>query len=94
MYYLYSITKDPIYREWGWEIFQAIETYCKTEVAYGEFPNVADVTALPRDKMESFFLAETVKYLYLLFDPETEVDILTTHVFNTEAHPLPVFDKM
>lgn len=94
LYHLYAVTKDPIYREWGWEIFEAIETYCKTEVAYGEFPNVANVTASPRDKMESFFLAETVKYLYLLFDPETEVDILTTHVFNTEAHPLPVFDKL
>jgi len=26
--------------------------------------------------METFFLAETVKYLYLLQDPDTEVDIL------------------
>ncbi|CAB9496498.1 oligosaccharide 1,2-alpha-mannosidase [Seminavis robusta] len=93
-YTLHAITKDPIYREWGWEIFQAIETYCKTEIAYGEFPNVANTSAMPLDKMESFVLAETVKYLYLLFDPDSPVDILNTHVFNTEAHPLPVFDKL
>jgi mannosyl-oligosaccharide alpha-1,2-mannosidase len=93
-YVLHTITKDPIYREWGWEIFQAIEAHCKTEIAYGEYPNVANASASPRDKMESFFLAETVKYLYLLFDPESEVDILTKHVFNTEAHPLSVFDKL
>ncbi len=28
------------------------------------------------DRMESFFMAETVKYLYLLFDPDSEIDIL------------------
>ena len=43
--------------------------------------------------MESFFLAETIKYLYLLQDPDTEVDILKRHVFNTEAHPLRNFDE-
>ena len=43
--------------------------------------------------MESFFLAETMKYLYLLQDPDTEIDPLNTHVFNTEAHPLTILDK-
>ena len=44
-----------------------------------------------RDKMESFFLAETLKYLFLLF---SEVDQLPLDkwVFNTEAHPLPVIN--
>ena len=92
-YHLFSITKDPIYREWGWEIFQAIEAFTRTEFAFGEFPNVANVSATPNNKMESFFLAETLKYLYLLLDPDDPVDILETHVFNTEAHPLPIFGK-
>ena len=36
--------------------------------------------------MHSFFLAETLKYLYLLFDPGAmDFDAVT---FNTEAHPL------
>lgn len=45
------------------------------------------------DEMESFFPAETLKYLYLLFDPDSKID-LDTYVFNTEAHPLKMFDKM
>ena len=38
----------------------------------------------------SWFLAETLKYLYLLFD-DTNSYPLDRWVFNTEAHPLPVF---
>ncbi len=37
--------------------------------------------------MHSFFLAETLKYLYLLFAPDGALD-LQREVFNTEAHPL------
>jgi len=88
---LNALTKDPIYREWGWECFQAIEKYCKTEFGYGELSNVQDTTGQPRNKMESFFLAESLKYLYLLQDPDTEIDVLHKHVFNTEAHPMRIF---
>jgi mannosyl-oligosaccharide alpha-1,2-mannosidase len=88
---LHQLTGDPVYREWGWEVFQAIEKYCKTPYGYGALNNVADVNGKPRDSMESFFLAETLKYLYLLQDPDTEVDVLHKHVFNTEAHPLRIF---
>jgi len=42
--------------------------------------------------MQSFYLAETLKYLYLLFSPDDLLD-LSQVVLNTEAHPLPVFDK-
>lgn len=88
------LTGDPVYREWGWEVFQSIERYCKTDLAYGALSNVQDTNGKPRDSMESFFLAETLKYLYLLFDPDTEVDILHKHVFNTEAHPVRIFPVM
>lgn len=40
--------------------------------------------------METFYLAETLKYLYLLFAPVDTVP-LDKFVFNTEAHPLPIF---
>jgi Glycosyl hydrolase family 47 len=84
------LTGDPVYREWGWEVFLAIEKHCKTKFAYGALPNVQDASGTPRDSMESFFLAETLKYLYLLQDPDTEVNILEKHVFNTEAHPMKI----
>jgi mannosyl-oligosaccharide alpha-1,2-mannosidase len=69
LFVLNQLTGDPVYREWGWEMFQAIEKYCRTNVAYGSLDSVHDVNGRPRDKMESFFLAETLKYLYLLQDP-------------------------
>jgi Glycosyl hydrolase family 47 len=93
---LSQLTGDPVYREWGWEVFQSIEKYCKTKFAYGALSNVQDTNGQPRDSMESFFLAETIKYLYLLQDPDTEIDVLHKHVFNTEAHPLrilPLLDQ-
>jgi mannosidase alpha-like ER degradation enhancer 2 len=39
--------------------------------------------------MDSYFLSETLKYLYLLFDP-TNFIFQEAYVFNTEAHPLPI----
>jgi len=75
-YILNKLTGDPIYREWGWEIFQSIEKYCKTDYAYAEKRNVDDAGQYSKkDKMESFFLGETLKYLYLLFDPDSPVDL-------------------
>jgi mannosyl-oligosaccharide alpha-1,2-mannosidase len=47
------------------------------------------------DKMQSFFLAETLKYLYLLFSPPSVISF-DEWVFNTEAHPLriaPIHDS-
>jgi len=92
-YYLSVLTGDPIYREWGWEVFQSIEKYCKTEYGYGSLHDVNEPSMKPEDRMESFFLAETLKYLYLLFDPDSEIDILNKHVFNTEAHPFKIFNN-
>ncbi|KAF8628835.1 hypothetical protein AX17_005895 [Amanita inopinata Kibby_2008] len=74
----------------GWEIFESIEKYSRTDYGYA---NVASVDWDPyaqEDEMPSWFLAETLKYLYLLFD-DTDPIPLDKWVFNTEAHPLPVF---
>ncbi|KAF9620685.1 hypothetical protein IFM89_013985 [Coptis chinensis] len=87
LFVLYRITEDPKYREWGWKIFEAFEKY--TKVDSGGFTSLNDVTKLPperRDKMETFFLGETLKYIYLLFSESTVLP-LDKFVFNTEAHP-------
>eukprot|EP00904_Undaria_pinnatifida_P011230 jgi/Undpi1/7237/HiC_scaffold_22.g09710.m1 len=93
LFVLHQITGDPIYRDWSWEIFQAFEKHCRLPVAFGSFPNVNDPRAHPEDRMESFFLAETLKYLYLIQDPDHKVD-LSDYVFNTEAHPLRIFPNL
>lgn len=90
LFVLYRITEDPKYREWGWQIFEAFENYTKVDT--GGYSSLDDVTHIPpqrRDKMETFFLGETLKYLYLLFS-DSDVIPLDKFVFNTEAHPLPI----
>jgi mannosyl-oligosaccharide alpha-1,2-mannosidase len=53
------------------------------------YSSLESVTTLPpprRDKMESFFLAETLKYLFLTFDDPERLS-LNDWVFSTECHP-------
>ncbi len=84
-YYLFRYTKDPKYLRMGEEIFDDIEKYCRTEDGDTVLKNV--VTKEKGDLMPSFFLAETLKYLYLLFAPDGTLDFENV-VFNTEGHPL------
>ncbi|GFH14660.1 alpha-1,2-mannosidase, partial [Haematococcus lacustris] len=89
LFYLYRATGDPVYREWGWNMFRAYEAFCKLPSGgYTVMERVDTVPPVPGDKMESFWLAETLKYFYLLFS-EPDVIPLDQFVFNTEAHPLP-----
>ena len=84
-YYLYSFTHDSRYREMGQTFLDSLVKHCRTDVAYAILQNVE--TKKQGDGMESFFLAETLKYLYLLFAPAKALD-LEKFVFNTEAHPI------
>jgi len=84
-YYLYHYTKDPKYLEMGKTFFDDLVRYCRTDEGYTVLKSV--VTKEKGDLMPSFFLAETLKYLYLLFAPDDTLDFEHI-VFNTEAHPL------
>lgn len=93
LFYMWRITGDEMYREWGWEIFRSFVKYTATEDGTG-FTSLSNANEIPpktKDNMESFWLAETLKYLYLLFSP---VDLLPLDsiVINTEAHILPRFE--
>ncbi|CEG38792.1 mannosyl-oligosaccharide alpha- [Plasmopara halstedii] len=92
LFYLYRATKNPKYREFGWNIFQALETHAKVKHGYAAILDVTEIPAQTEDKMESFFLAETLKYHYLLQAPESLIP-LDEYVFNTEAHPLRIRKK-
>lgn len=92
LFVLYRVTKDQRYREWGWEILQAFERHSKIDGGgYTTLANVNTPHPSHKNKMESFFLAETLKYLFLLFTDDVDVLPLDKWVFNTEAHPLPVW---
>ncbi|MFZ4399102.1 MAG: glycoside hydrolase family 47 protein [Bacteroidales bacterium] len=83
-YYLYNYTKDEEYIRQGCDMFNNIVKYCRTPDAYAALKNIK--TKEKRDYMESFFLAETLKYAFLLFDDNHSLDFNKV-IFNTEAHP-------
>jgi mannosidase alpha-like ER degradation enhancer 2 len=84
-YYLYHYTRDPQYRQIGEKLFNDFVKYCRADTGYAALADV--VTKEQRDEMESFVLAETFKYFYLLFAPPRKLEFNQV-VFNTEAHPL------
>uniref|UniRef100_A0A7N5ZWW8 alpha-1,2-Mannosidase n=1 Tax=Anabas testudineus TaxID=64144 RepID=A0A7N5ZWW8_ANATE len=88
-WYMWRFTHDPKYRQWGWEAAQAIDKYCRVSGGFSGVKDVYSSNPTYDDVQQSFFLAETLKYLYLLFSSD---DLLPfeSWVFNTEAHPLPV----
>ena len=109
LFYMWRITQNPKYREWGWQIFQS---FLKHTAIYNEqgkvvgYTSITDInrphtgnnkiiagTTVQRDNMEGFWLAETLKYFYLLFeDRVSDWNDLEKVVINTEAHFLPRFD--
>ncbi|KAG6011060.1 hypothetical protein E4U21_000091 [Claviceps maximensis] len=87
VWYMYRITGDASWMEKGWTMFEATMKATKTSSANTAIGNVLSKgNNVPLDEMESFWLAETLKYYYLLFS-EPSVISLDEWVLNTEAHP-------
>ncbi|XP_039287462.1 endoplasmic reticulum mannosyl-oligosaccharide 1,2-alpha-mannosidase isoform X2 [Nilaparvata lugens] len=94
LWYLYQITGNTTYQDWGWNIFKAFEKYTKVAHGFTSIGNVNNVRdTKPRDMMESFFLSETIKYLYLLFSNDRKLLDIDKYVINSEAHPLPIHES-
>uniref|UniRef100_UPI00398ECB87 endoplasmic reticulum mannosyl-oligosaccharide 1,2-alpha-mannosidase-like isoform X5 n=1 Tax=Pristiophorus japonicus TaxID=55135 RepID=UPI00398ECB87 len=93
LFYMYRFTRDKKYQDWGWEILQNFNKY--TRVGTGGYTSINNVRSSenpePRDKMESFFLGETLKYFFLLFSDDFNLISLDKYIFNTEAHVLPIW---
>ncbi|KAF8185316.1 glycoside hydrolase family 47 protein [Mycena galopus ATCC 62051] len=91
LFLAWRLTGDERYRDYSWGIFEAIEKHCRLPT--GGYATVLDVDTVPvrhDDKQETFYLSETLKYLFLTFADEAVLP-LDGHVLNTEAHPLPIF---
>ena len=87
-FFLWRLTRDDSWRERGWQIFGALQQQCRTASGYAALTDVRRRRS-HEDSMPSFWMAETLKYLYLLFG-EDDVLPLDQWVFNTEAHPFRV----
>ncbi|KIW76384.1 hypothetical protein Z517_11130 [Fonsecaea pedrosoi CBS 271.37] len=88
VFLLYRTTGNVELQNAAWKMFKSIQAATETEYANAAIDDVT-TSGKPsqRDSMESFWLAETLKYLYLIFSPPDLIS-LDDYVLNTEAHPL------
>ncbi|KAK5872585.1 hypothetical protein PBY51_013269 [Eleginops maclovinus] len=88
-YLLYQATKNPFYLHVGMDILQSLEKNAKVKCGYATLHHVVDKSK--EDRMESFFLSETCKYLYLLFDEDNPLHKSDNkYIFTTEGHIVPI----
>jgi len=90
IYYMWYYTGDPKYRRMAHEMFTGFQKYCKVAWGYTAIANVNNVPVKARDSQESFWLAETMKYFYLIFAPRNTLN-LEEWVLNTEAQPMRIW---
>jgi mannosidase alpha-like ER degradation enhancer 1 len=93
-YFLYQATKNPFYLHVGRDILDNLNTYTKVECGFATVHDVRDKTL--EDRMESFFLSETCKYLFLLFDEDNYLNQhgANHYIFTTEAHIIPLMVRL
>ncbi|XP_022161998.1 endoplasmic reticulum mannosyl-oligosaccharide 1,2-alpha-mannosidase [Myzus persicae] len=94
LWYMYQISGNTTYQDWGWLIFQAFERHTKVAGGFTSIGNVLDPEdTRPQDMTESFFFAETLKYLYLLMSDDRHMLSIDKYVVNSEGHPLPINNR-
>lgn len=90
VFYLYRVSGERHWADKAWQMWEAIDRLTRTDLAntavwdvhlgIGDDPGTMD-------SMESFWMGETLKYLYMIFSDPSQLS-LDEWVFNTEAHPL------
>ncbi|XP_037070597.1 ER degradation-enhancing alpha-mannosidase-like protein 1 [Pollicipes pollicipes] len=88
-YFLYQATKNPFYLHVGRELVESLNQHARARCGYATLHSVIDKSH--EDRMESFFLSETCKYLYLLFDENNYINRNPMkYLFSTEGHIFPL----
>ena len=75
VFILYRLTGDPELQETAWRMFSAIEQHTRTEIASAALKDVTVPDPPKANRMESFWLAETLKYFYLMFSEPNVVSL-------------------
>ncbi|GES59441.1 glycosyl hydrolase family 47 protein [Aspergillus terreus] len=86
VFVMYRITGDKELQDAAWRMFNNIEKITRSEYGHAAIDDVRNPKSPQLDYMESFWLAETLKYFYLTFS-EPDLVSLDEYVLNTEAHP-------
>lgn len=84
---LYRLTGDRRLQDRAWKMFESIVSRTQTDIAHAALGDSVSDPPRKDDRMESFWMAETLKYFFLIFS-EPDVVSLDEFVLNTEAHPL------
>lgn len=88
-YLLYLATDDPYYLRVGEQVLRSLQKHAWVPCGYAAVKDVR--TGVHEDRMDSFVLSETFKYLYLLFAKPSDLIIdMDQFIFTTEAHLLPL----
>ena len=74
VFILYRLTGDDTLREAAWRMFNTIEKHTRTDLANAAIKDVTVDRPEKMNRMESFWLAETLKYFYLIF---SEPDVVS-----------------
>jgi mannosyl-oligosaccharide alpha-1,2-mannosidase len=75
VFIMYRLTGDKYWRQKGWKMFQSVVKHTHTEHGNAAINDVTSQKPLQKNSMESFWLAETLKYFYLLFADPTVLDL-------------------
>lgn len=89
---LHRLTGDARYREYAWELVQAIDAHCRTDCGYVELEDVTTVPPTQGRLQYAEFLGATLKYLYLIFCDDSVLP-LDKWVFNSVGQPLPIISS-
>ena len=92
IYWMWKFTGDQKYRDMAWTIFLSINRTCRVKYGFTSLTNLEKKNPDYKDEMESFFLSETLKYLYLIFSDSSLISPVDW-VFNTEAHPFRILQE-
>ncbi|CAG9138247.1 unnamed protein product [Plutella xylostella] len=88
-YFLHRATGDDHYLHVGKSVLKALQQYTRVPCGYAAVNDVR--TRVHEDRMDSFVIAETFKYLFMLFGEDSDIPIkMEDYVLTTEAHFLPL----
>ncbi|KAI9172476.1 endoplasmic reticulum mannosyl-oligosaccharide 1,2-alpha-mannosidase [Paramyrothecium foliicola] len=86
VFYMWRITGDQVWRDAAWRMWEGIVRETETGLAFAAIEDVTMHQSNKIDSMETFWLSETLKYFYLIFEDPSVIS-LDDWVLNTEAHP-------
>lgn len=84
LYHLRSLKNKKI----AWSIYQNFSSHAKIHGAFSNVKNIMTKNTVMTNKMPSYWIAESLKYVYLIMSGE---EAPKDCVFNTEAHFIPIF---